>query len=101
MLITKDGTRQNFNRSKILEGMIRACYKLPVPVERLEKQAVEIEQTLLNRLEREVSTAQVGNLVMSKLKDIDQVAYVRFAAVYRNFRDVEDFREELKNLLGE
>ena len=81
--------------------MIRACEKRPVPFEVLEQKADEIEQTLQNSLEREVSTEYIGELVMDKLRAVDEVAYVRFASVYRQFADVESFLDELKKLVGD
>ncbi|GHV16372.1 transcriptional repressor NrdR [Clostridia bacterium] len=100
MVVKRNGIRVSFDRQKILTSMLRACSKLPISLETLERIAVEIEQNLLNNLDREVQTTQIGDLVMARLKELDQVAYVRFAAVYRKFRDVEDFREELSHLLG-
>ena len=101
MVIKKDGTRQSFDKGKILKGMMRACEKRPVSVEELTKLADEIEQTLLNSLDREISSDKIGGLVMEKLKKVDEVAYVRFASVYRQFKDINTFMEELNNLLKE
>ena len=101
MVIKKDGSRQSFDRGKVLSGMIRACEKRPVPVARLEKVAADIEQELQNSLEREISTAVIGERVMEHLRAIDQVAYVRFASVYRQFKDIDSFMEELTKLLAE
>ena len=99
VVIKKDGSRQSFDRSKVLRGVIRACEKRPVPFEVLEQKADEIEQTLQNSLEREVSTEYIGELVMDKLRAVDEVAYVRFASVYRQFKDIDTFMKELNKLL--
>ena len=101
VVIKKDGSRQTFDRSTILNGMIRACEKRPVPLAQLERLTNEIEQTLQNSLEREVSTEAIGEQVMEKLKSVDQVAYVRFASVYRQFKDIDTFLSELNKLLAE
>ena len=101
VVIKKDGSRQTFDRSKILNGMIRACEKRPVPLAELEKLTDEIEQNLQNSLEREVSTEAIGEQVMEKLKGVDEVAYVRFASVYRQFKDINTFMSELNKLLAE
>lgn len=101
VVIKKDGSRQSFDRRKVLSGMIRACEKRPVPLAELERLADEIEQTLQNSLEREVSTEAIGELVMEKLKSVDEVAYVRFASVYRQFKDINTFMAELNKLLAE
>ena len=101
VVIKKDGSRQSFDRSKILHSMIRACEKRTVPLARLEKITDEIEQTLQNSLEREVNTEAIGEQVMEKLKGVDEVAYVRFASVYRQFKDIHTFMAELTKLLEE
>jgi len=101
VVIKKDGSRQSFDRRKVLGGMIRACEKRPVPLAQLEKLTDEIEQTLQNSLEREISTEMIGEQVMEKLKGVDQVAYVRFASVYRQFKDIDTFLSELNKLLAE
>ena len=101
VVVKKDGSRQSFDRGKVLGGMIRACEKRPVPVARLEKVAAEIEQELQNAMEREISTEVIGERVMEHLRTIDQVAYVRFASVYRQFKDIDSFMEELTKLLAE
>ena len=100
-VVKKDGSRQSFDREKVLGGMIRACEKRPVPLARLEKVAAEIEQELQNSMEREISTEVIGERVMENLRAIDQVAYVRFASVYRQFKDIDSFMEELTKLLAE
>ena len=101
VVVKRDGSRQTFDRMKLLNGMIRACEKRPVPLSALESIADEIEQELQNALEREVSTTEVGEMVMTHLKNVDEVAYVRFASVYRQFKDINTFMEELTKLLGE
>ncbi len=99
--VKKDGSRQSFDRSKILHGMIRACEKRPVPLAELERIADEVEQELQNGLDREIATEHIGELVMDKLRKLDQVAYVRFASVYRQFKDIDTFMSELNKLLAE
>jgi len=101
VVIKKDGSRQSFDRSKLLNGMIRACEKRPVPFERLEKIVDEIEQILQNEMNREVPSEQIGEMVMDRLKEVDEVAYVRFASVYRQFKDISTFMNELNKLLQE
>jgi transcriptional repressor NrdR len=101
MVVKKDGSRQTFDRSKVLNGMIRACEKRPVSFDTLDQVADQIEQTLLNSLERETSTERIGELVMDALKKVDEVAYVRFASVYRQFKDINTFMSELNKLLAE
>ncbi len=101
VVVKKDGSRQSFDRRKVLGGMIRACEKRPVPLADLEKIAEEIEQDLQNSMEREISTVNIGEMVMSRLKDVDEVAYVRFASVYRSFKDINTFMDELAKLLSD
>ena len=101
VVVKKDGSRQSFERGKVLSGMIRACEKRPVPLAELEKIAEEIEQDLQNSMEREVSTEDIGEKVMDRLRTVDQVAYVRFASVYRQFKDINTFMSELNKLLNE
>ncbi len=96
-----DGSKELFSEEKILSGLYKACEKRPVSQQKLENLVQEIKSELLNMMEQEVSSHQIGNLVMKKLKKIDQVAYVRFASVYREFKDVESFKEELDKLLSE
>ena len=100
VVIKKDGSRQTFDRSKVLRGIQRSCEKRPVPVADMERMATEIEQELQNNLEREISTELVGEMVMDKLKKADEVAYVRFASVYRQFKDINSFMEELSKLIN-
>ncbi|OUN20091.1 transcriptional regulator NrdR [Flavonifractor sp. An82] len=101
MVIKKDGSRQTFDKTKLLNGMIRACEKRPVSFAALEEMANEIEQVLQNEMDREIPTARIGELVMERLKTVDEVAYVRFASVYRQFKDISTFMEELNKLLAE
>lgn len=101
VVIKKDGSRQSFDRRKVFNGMLRACEKRPVSVDQLEKLAAEIEQALQNSLEREISTDEIGEQVMEKLKGVDEVAYVRFASVYRQFKDINTFMQELTKILEE
>lgn len=99
VVIKKDGMREVFSRDKLLRGMIKSCEKRPVTLNVLENAVTEIETSLQNCLEREVPSARIGELCMEKLKEIDQVAYVRFASVYRQFKDINSFLSELKNIL--
>ena len=101
VVVKKDGSRQSFDRRKVLGGMIRACEKRPVPLAELEKIASEIEQDLQNSMEREISTETIGERVMERLRAVDQVAYVRCASVYRQFKDIDTFMAELNKLLAE
>ena len=101
VVIKKDGSRQSFDRQKVLRGMIRACEKRPVALAELERIADEIEQELQNSMEREIRTEVIGEKVMERLRKVDQVAYVRFASVYRQFKDIETFMAELNKLLAE
>ena len=99
MIIKKDKSRESFNRDKLLKGMVRACEKRPVAIDTLEKIVDEIESEIQNSLDREITSDKIGELVMDKLKDVDEVAYVRFASVYRQFKDIDTFMSELKKLL--
>ena len=101
VVIKKDGSRQSFDRQKVLRGLIRACEKRPVSLAELERIADEIEQELQNSMEREIRTADIGEKVMERLRSVDQVAYVRFASVYRQFKDIDTFMAELNKLLAE
>ena len=101
VVVKKDGSRQSFDRGKVLGGMIRACEKRPVSYQALEGTVAEIEQVLQNQMDREISSAKIGELVMDRLKTLDEVAYVRFASVYRQFKDIDSFMEELTKLLAE
>ncbi len=99
-VIKKDQTREPFDRAKIQDGMIRACYKRPIPVEKIQDAIDKVENAVMSMGEKEVSSNQIGELVMEQLKDLDEVSYVRFASVYREFKDVGTFMEELKKIMG-
>lgn len=99
MVIKKDGRRERFERSKLLGGLLKSCEKRPVPVNVIETAVSKVERDLYNNAEREVSTRQIGESVMQHLKEIDQVAYVRFASVYRQFADINNFMQELELLM--
>ncbi len=100
MVVKKDGTRERFERSKLVSGLLKACEKRPVKTTDIEEIADTAEQLLNDRPEREISGRELGALVMLELKKLDQVAYVRFASVYRDFRDVDDFAQEIRALKG-
>jgi transcriptional repressor NrdR len=100
MVIKKDGRRQPFDRNKILAGLVRACEKRPISMEKLESLVDDMERQIMRSHDKEVQSQNIGELVMQKLHDLDQVAYVRFASVYRQFRDINEFMRELKDLLG-
>jgi transcriptional repressor NrdR len=100
MVVKKDGTRERFERSKLVGGLLKACEKRPVSVSALEEIADKIEASLQERPEKEIATADIGRVVMEELKKLDKVAYVRFASVYRHFRDIGEFMSELKDLLN-
>ncbi len=101
IVVKRDGTRQNFDRNKILNSMVRAFDKRQVDVADLDRIALEIEQSIQNTLEREVSTDKIGEMVMARLKPLDEVAYIRFASVYRRFQDVNSFIHEINQFLEE
>lgn len=101
IVVKKDGTRESFDRVTLFNGLLRACEKRPVPVEVIEKAVTDIESQLQNSLEKEITSGKIGELAMEKLKDIDEVAYVRFASVYRQFKDVSTFVDEVTKLLNE
>ncbi len=101
VVVKKDKSREVFDRDKLFNGMMRACEKRPVSVDVIERAIDEIEAELQNSLDREVTSVKIGEYVMDKLKDIDEVAYVRFASVYRQFKDINTFMSELKKLLIE
>ena len=100
VVIKKDGSRETFDRQKLLTGMLRSCEKRPVSIEMLDRAISDIETVIQNSLDREVSSDKIGELVMEKLKEIDEVAYVRFASVYRQFKDINTFMDELNKLLS-
>ena len=101
VVIKRDGSRESFDKVKIINGVIRACEKRPVTMTQIETLAEEIELELRGRLESEVKSEVIGEMVMARLKDLDEVAYVRFASVYRSFKDINTFMEELTKLLGD
>ena len=100
MVIKKDGRRERFERQKILQGLLKACEKRPVATPKLEGIVDEIEAVVHDSTERELTTTEIGEMIMEELKTLDKVAYVRFASVYRHFRDVGEFMNELKDLLN-
>ena len=100
VVIKKDKSRETFDRNKLLNGLLRACEKRPVSVDTLEKIVDEIENLLQNSLDREVSSQRIGTYAMEKLKSVDEVAYVRFASVYRQFKDINSFMEELSKIIS-
>lgn len=99
MVIKKDNRREPFDRKKLLAGIIKACEKRPISIEKMEEMATQIERAIQKKSDREISSRRIGELVMEKLKILDDVAYVRFASVYRQFKDVGQFMEELKGIL--
>ena len=101
MVVKKDNSREPFDRNKLLRGMVRACEKRPVSMADLEAVASDIEQIVQNSLDREVSTGKIGEMVMERIKPLDEVAYVRFASVYRQFNDINSFMHELNKILEE
>ena len=101
IVVKKDGSRQSFDRTKILNGMVRACEKRPVSMAEMEAAVTDIEQVMQNSLEREISSSEIGELVMERLKPLDEVAYVRVASVYRQFKDINSFMQELNKILEE
>jgi len=100
MVIKKDGRREPFDRKKVLSGIIKACEKRPISMEKMEDIVIQIERAIQKKSDREVSASRIGELVMEKLKYLDDVAYVRFASVYRQFKDVGQFMVELKDILN-
>jgi transcriptional repressor NrdR len=101
VVVKKDGTRESFNRGKIINGLVRACEKRPISIEEMEKIADRIEQGLINSMEQEIPSGKIGELLMEELKALDEVAYVRFASVYRQFKDLNTFVKELTKMLDE
>ena len=101
VVVKKDGSRQNFDKTKILTGLQRSCVNRPVPIAEMERITNEIEQAVMNSLEREISTNDIGEMVMERLKPLDEVSYIRFASVYRQFKDVNSFMRELTKILEE
>ena len=101
VVVKRDGSRQGFDKVKLINGMVRACEKRPVPLKKLEQIADEIELELQGNLDREINTVEIGEMVMERLKNVDEVAYVRFASVYRSFKDINTFMDELTKLLSD
>ncbi len=101
IIIKKDGTREAYDRNKLINGILKSCEKRPVPLSTIEGIVDEIEKELYNSLDKEITSQYIGEMVMNKLKDVDEVAYVRFASVYRQFKDINTFMEELKKILDE
>ncbi|MDF2866047.1 MAG: nrdR [Clostridia bacterium] len=99
VVIKKNGIRQQFDRNKIINGMLRACEKRPVPLNVIERTVDEIEMELNNSMEKEIEASKIGDIVIQKLREIDEIAYVRFASVYRQFKDINEFKKELNKLL--
>jgi len=100
VVVKKDGRREEFSRAKLVSGLLKACEKRPVSIERIESVGYEIEKTLRNKSEREVASVEVGEMVMERLFGLDEVAYIRFASVYRQFTDLQKFVEELHELIA-
>ena len=100
MVVKKDGRRESFDRKKILSGIIKACEKRPVSIEKMEEVVAQVERAIQKKYEREVPAEKIGEIVIEKLKSLDDVAYVRFASVYRQFKDVGQFMEELEDMLN-
>jgi len=100
MVIKKDGRREAFDRKKILSGVMKACEKRPISVEKMEDIVVQVEHAIQKKADREILASKIGEFVMEKLKKLDEVAYVRFASVYRQFKDIEQFMAELKDILN-
>ncbi len=101
MVVKKDGSRQPFDSQKLLRGLLKACEKRPIPIKKVEEIVEEIESKLHERADKEIRSSEIGQYVMERLKELDKVAYVRFASVYREFRDVSEFKRELETLLKE
>lgn len=101
IVVKKDGNRESYNRNKLINGIVRACEKRPVSIEQIELMLDHIEKKLHNTMEKEISSHLIGELVMNDLKDLDEVAYVRFASVYRQFKDINSFVDELTEMLKE
>lgn len=100
LVIKKDESRENFDKNKIIVGLIRACQKRPVSRSQIEEIASDVERNISNSMISEISSEEIGEMVMDRLKNVDEVAYVRFASVYRQFKDINTFLEEIKNLMG-
>ena len=101
VVVKRDGTREMFEKSKILNGIVKACNKRNISMKQMENLVDDIENSVMNSPSKEISSGEIGNMVMERLKDLDEVAYVRFASVYRQFKDINTFMEELTKLLDE
>ncbi len=101
IIVKRDGNREVYDRNKLMNGIIKSCEKRPVSMTTIEDMVDDIEKTIFNSMKNEITSIEIGELVMEKLKDVDEVAYVRFASVYRQFKDVNSFMQELKKLLAE
>lgn len=101
IIVKKDETRESYDRQKLLSGLVRSCHKRPVPMKDIDELADEIENQLYNAMKKEVNSNIIGEMVMERLKELDEVAYVRFASIYREFRDINTFMAELKKILEE
>lgn len=101
IVVKRDGKRETFDREKVMKGILRACEKRPVTVEEVERVVQTVEKTLYNNMEKEVSSLKIGEMTLQQLRTLDEVAYVRFASVYRQFRDISEFNQELKVLMQE
>ncbi|WP_042223262.1 transcriptional regulator NrdR [Oceanobacillus manasiensis] len=99
VIVKKDGTRQEYSREKLIRGLIKACEKRPVPIEKIETIAIDVEKELRNTGMSEIDSNEIGEMVMDRLSEVDEVAYVRFASVYRQFKDISVFFDELKDLI--
>ena len=100
LVVKRDSTRENFNKEKIINGLIRACQKRPVSRQQIEDLAEDIEKTISNKMITEVNSKLIGEMVMERLKNVDEISYVRFASVYREFKDINTFLEEIKSLVS-
>lgn len=100
LVVKRDSTRENFNKEKIMNGLIRACQKRPVSRKQIEDLSDDIEKTISNKMITEVNSKLIGEMVMERLKEVDEISYVRFASVYREFKDINTFLEEIKNLVS-
>ncbi len=101
VVIKKDGSRQTFDRNKIINGLIKSCEKRPVTLKQIEDIAASVEVAISNSMKKEISSREVGEMIMERLRDVDDVAYVRFASVYREFKDIKTFMNEIKRLVTE
>ncbi len=101
IVVKKNGNREPYNKNKILNGVIKSCEKRPISLQEIEELVDEVEKQLYNTMEREITTEFIGNLVIDKIKELDEVAYVRFASVYREFKDINTFMDEVKKILSE